>query len=431
MARMTRRSVLRSGLATILASGRAPAVRAETAAVHWLRWIDFVPASDALLKGPIAEACRKTLGIALTVETVNANDLRARIETAIRAGAGPDIVNMLNNWPHLYAGSLAAVDDVAEPLGKAQGGFYETARSAAHDGARWLAVPFNIVGIEIAYRKSWFDEIGYTEFPQTWEQYRAAGKRLKAKGRPIGQTLGHTFGDAPNFAYPYLWSFGGREIDSDGKTVVLDSAATRESVKFLTAFWQDACDEGGLAWDDTSNNRAFLSGAISATLNGASIYLEALRHPETYRSERGAPLKDDIRHAPLPRGLAGQFSYHQPFSDALMGYSKNQAAAKEFLRWITSKEVYETWFVSQQRYAIGSTLYWQGHPLWRQDAVMAPFRAAAASGRMMGYAGLPNAKAAEARARYVIVDMYAKAIRGMPPGDAVKWAHAELLKIYT
>jgi len=26
--------------------------------------------------------------------------------------------------------------------------------------------------------------------------------------------------------------------------------------------------------------------------------------------------------------------------------------------------------------------------------------------------------------------MYAKAVQGMPPEDAVKWAHAELVKVY-
>jgi multiple sugar transport system substrate-binding protein len=54
--------------------------------------------------------------------------------------------------------------------------------------------------------------------------------------------------------------------------VVINSKETIESVKFMTSFWKDAHDEGGLAWDDTNNNRAFLSQTICATLNGASIY---------------------------------------------------------------------------------------------------------------------------------------------------------------
>jgi multiple sugar transport system substrate-binding protein len=52
-----------------------------------------------------------------------------------------------------------------------------------------------------------------------------------------------------------LWSWGGKEVEADGKTVVLNSQETVESVKFATGLWKDSCDEGGLAWDDTSNNR--------------------------------------------------------------------------------------------------------------------------------------------------------------------------------
>ena len=93
------------GLAGILASARAPAYAQAPASVHWLRWADFVPASDVLLKGEITAECQKALGIKLTVETINANDIQARITSAIQSGAGPDIDNVLNNWAHLYTES--------------------------------------------------------------------------------------------------------------------------------------------------------------------------------------------------------------------------------------------------------------------------------------------------------------------------------------
>ena len=67
---------------------------------------------------------------------------------------------------------------------------------------------------------------------------------MKAKDHPLGQTLAHAFGDGPAFWYPYLWSWGGKEVEADGKTVVLNSKETIESVKFAVAFWKDACDEG-------------------------------------------------------------------------------------------------------------------------------------------------------------------------------------------
>src|SRR5438477_1143601 len=135
MARFTRRNFLKlsgggavaaktGGLAAILASGRAPAY-AQAATVHWLRWNDFVPASDELLKKELAPEAEKALGLKLNIETINGNDLQARTTSAIQSGSGPDVILGLNNWPQLYAESVVDVSDLAEEIGKAQGGFYE------------------------------------------------------------------------------------------------------------------------------------------------------------------------------------------------------------------------------------------------------------------------------------------------------------------
>jgi ABC-type glycerol-3-phosphate transport system substrate-binding protein len=417
------------GLAGILASGRAPAY-AQGAAVHWLRWADFVPVSDQLLKGKITEECQKATGIKLTVETINANDLQARITSAIQSGTGADIIMAIGNWPQLYADSVADAADVAEEIGKAQGGYYDVSRQVATVGAKWLGVPWTIGGGLITYRKSWLKEVGYDKFPDTWDTYREAGKKLKAKGRPFGQTAGHTFGDAPSWWYPYLWSWGGKEVESDGKTVALNSKATVESVKFAVALWKETMDEGGLAWDDSSNNRAYLSGTCSATNNGASIYIEAKRKPDAYKSEDGKPLWQDTDHAKIPKGAGGQFNLPFPFTHMLMGYSKNQKPAKDFLRWIHSKPVFGEWFTSQQGYTDGATKDWEKDPVWNVDPVLTPFRDIPPFGRLAGYAGPPNRKAAEVVTKYIVTDMYAKAIQGMAPEEAAKWAHDELVKIY-
>ena len=417
------------GLAAILASGRAPAY-AQGTAVHWLRWADFVPSSDVLLKGKITEECQKALGIKLTVETINANDLQARITSAIQSGTGADIIMGFNNWPQLYADSVADAGDIAEEIGKAQGGYYEVSKVIATVGSKWIGVPWAVGGGLIAYRKSWLEEVGYKSFPEDWDKFRDMGKKLKAKGHPIGQTAGHTFGDAPGWWYPYLWSWGGKEVEADGKTVALNTKDTVEAVKLAVALWKETMDEGGLAWDDSSNNRAFLSGSIAASNNGASIYLEAKKKPDAYQTEKGTPMWQDIQHAKIPKGPGGQYNLPGIFTDMLMGYSKNQKPAKDFLRWIHSKPVFEEWFTSQQGYTCGATKEWEKDPVWNIDAILLPFRDLPQSGRLVGYAGPPNRKAAEVVTKYIIVDMYAKAIQGTPAEEAVKGAHDELVKIY-
>src|SRR6266566_8915784 len=300
MTEITRRRALQlsgGGLAAILASGRAPAF-AQGTTLHWVKGSDYVPVSDQTLRTKINEQCQKDLGIKLNLEGVDGLTIQARVTSSVQSGSGPDIIQVFNNWAQLYPESVADVSDVAEAIGKAQGGYYETAKAIAFDGSNWLAVPYTIIGLQIVNRTSLWKEIGYDaeKYPQTWEEWREAGKKLKAKGHPLGQTLGHAFGDGPAFWYPYLWSWGGKEVEADGKTVALNSKEVVESVKFAVGFWKDAYDEGGLAWDDSSNNRALLSGTISCTNNGASIYLEAKKKPETYLTEKDTPLWKDIFH---------------------------------------------------------------------------------------------------------------------------------------
>jgi len=440
MGRIDRRSLLKlsgaavaagtGGLAGVIASGRAPAY-AQATTVHWLRWADFVPASDKLLKEKIAPECEKALGIKLNIEMINANDLQARTTAAIQSGTGPDIIMLLGTWPQLYADSVADVSDVAEEIGKAQGGYYDPQRAIATVGSKWIGVPWAVGGALVAYRKSWLSQAGAETFPETWDEFRVIGKKLKAAGHPYGQTAGHTFGDAPSWWYPYLWSWGGKELEADGKTVALNSKETIESVKFAVPLWKETMDEGGLAWDDSSNNRAFLSGTISATNNGASIYLEAKKKPDSYLTENGKPMRDDISHAKIPKGTGGQFNLAGGQTDMLMGYSKNQQSAKDFLRWVHSKPIFEQWFTSQQGYTSGATMGWEEDPVWDVDPVLRPFRDLPRTGRLVGYGGPPDRNAAEVVTKYIIVDMYAKAIQGMPAEDAVNWAHGELVKIHS
>jgi len=419
------------GLAGILASGRAPAF-AQGTTLHWLKFVDFVPVSDQLLKGKIKEECQKALGINLQVETINGDGMQARITSAIQAKTGPDILMAVSNWAQLYADSLIDVSDLAEERGKAQGGYFETARAVANNGKRWIAMPYTILGAMLVNRTSWFAEEGVTpdNFPKNWDEYRAVGKKMKPKSRPLGQTLAHAFGDGPAFWYPYLWSWGGKEVEADGKTVALNSKETVESVKFAVGAWKDSYDEGAMSWDDAGNNRAFLSNTICSTNNGASIYLLARAKPDDYQTESGKPLKDDCFHSPLPSGPAGQFSYHVPFSNLIPNYVVNQKAAMDFLRWFHTKDVYGEWFTSQQGFSVGSTKMWEEDPVWKIDPIMAPFRTAAESGRFAGYAGPAGRAAAETISKFIIVDMYAKAVQGASPEDAVKWAHEEMVKIY-
>src|SRR5436305_11836754 len=156
MARIDRRKLLQSGaggLAGILASGRAPAF-AQTTTVHWLRLGDFVPESVTLLRRELLPEDEKALGFKINLETINGNELQARIASSIQSGSGADLIHAMHNWLLLYAESVVDVSDVAEVVAKEQGGFYDIFASVAKSDRGWLAAPWAAHGNLLCYRKS-------------------------------------------------------------------------------------------------------------------------------------------------------------------------------------------------------------------------------------------------------------------------------------
>src|SRR2546429_7660182 len=97
---MDRRGFLKTtGGAGILAAGRAPAF-AQGTNLHLLRWDDFVPARDQILRQQLLPEAGKAMGVEVQLETINATDLQPRITAAIQPASGADIIMPLHNWPH-------------------------------------------------------------------------------------------------------------------------------------------------------------------------------------------------------------------------------------------------------------------------------------------------------------------------------------------
>src|ERR1700730_4873190 len=166
-----------AGLEGILAARRAPAF-AQGTRIHLLQWVDFIPEGDAEVRRQVAEYS-KQMKVEVAFETINANDLQARITAAIQSGVGPDIIMMLHNWPHLYAGGLADIGDLCEWKAGEQGGYYPHSDAAARLGKRWLALPYFTGTPLIADRQSWVAEAGANQPPKTLEEYKKIGGALQ------------------------------------------------------------------------------------------------------------------------------------------------------------------------------------------------------------------------------------------------------------
>ena len=172
MPRIDRRKLLKlSGAGTLAAARRArrhsrfrasaclrPGHDAALAEIRRLR----AGLRSAPARARSRTSARRRSASTLSIETINGDGMQARITSAIQSKSGPDIMMAASNWAQLYADSLVDVSDIADEVGKAQGGYFQTARDIANDGKSWIAMPFTILGVLFANRTSWFADVGIT-----------------------------------------------------------------------------------------------------------------------------------------------------------------------------------------------------------------------------------------------------------------------------
>src|SRR5712691_1907051 len=300
-----------AALAAAVACGPTPATAPPSASpsgpvqlkgtkVNLLHWTSFVPDEDKWFKETLVNDWAKPNGVDLTVELVSANEAQPKIVAALQAGGGPDVMLLQWTWSHLYADKLSDVGAIAEKDGSDGGGFYDATRQNAQVQGVWRAVPFGMLGNAMHHRESVLKQAGADKFPSTWSDLTKVAADAKTKSKLfLGQAMGHSFGDPPTFLQPFLWSYGGSETDETGKKIAVNSAATKDALVAFKDLFDKSADPQCLAWDDSRNNRACAAKQIWATLNGASIYLSAVKADPDLANDTQLPL--------LPAGPKGQF----------------------------------------------------------------------------------------------------------------------------
>ena len=358
-----------------------------------------------------------------------------KIEYQIQAAGGsavPQLVSMVENksgadlaWVQqewLYRDALVDVSDIAEEVGKQQGGWYDEIKSLSVDKGKWKSVPKGNIGQLMVYRKDWFEEAGIKKFPDTWDEFLEAGIKLKAKGHPFGMSMGHGFADNYSWMYPLLWSHGVTVMDKDGKKVALDSSETEKVIEYVKRLYKEACIEDCIGWLDPANNKAFLTSQISCTNNAYSIMVSAKRDlPEMGKV---------IDHALNPAGPKGRFHSLVPVTHGVFAYSKDVQGAKDLLRWLMNPKQYRPWIASGDMYFAPYLHGFDKVPEWDIEPRVKPFQKVLETGKLTSWPAPANRQHGEVINRWVVIDMFTKSLTGTPTKTAIADAVAQLKTIY-
>jgi multiple sugar transport system substrate-binding protein len=183
-----------------------------------------------------------------------------------------------------------------------------------------------------------------------------------------------------------------------------------------------------LSWLDPNNNKAFLAGEISLTLNGISIYYAA----KTSSDPNMKAIAADIQHATPPVGPVGKPAYGGlMFPAFVFRYSKYPNAAKAYLCFMMEREQYEPWQAACIGYVSHPLRAYETNPVWTADPQHVYYRDVVKNMRHTGYAGKPGKEAAAVLADFVVVDMFAEACTGQRTAkEAARGAEQRALRHY-
>lgn len=407
-----------AGIAGILTS-RTPPAFAQKRELSILSWNHFVPASDEKLREQAATFSREQ-GVSVKVDTIAHRDLPAKLAAEAQTGAGHDMVFLTGIEPAMYKDKLADVDSFAEELGRKYGGYQDLARQGCILGGHWKAVPWFYLDMPGTYREDYFAEVG-EKTPETYDDLLRAGRKLKKAGHPVGIAISHT-PDSTESMLTVMYGFGAKIAEPDGKTVAINSSATRDAVSYVQALFREAMEPEVLAWDDASNNRFMLSGKGSWTYNGISIYVVAKRDvPEI--------AKQLNHHLPL-RGPGGQHGNARLQSFGIWKFARNAELARDFLRFHFEEKQYNEWIQASVGYNHPLLKQYEAHPVWRNDPKLAMMADYGRTAHIYGWPAPPDERIQLIVQMYIIPDMFAKAVTGTPVQEAVTWAEREIRKIY-
>jgi multiple sugar transport system substrate-binding protein len=432
----SRRSFLAKTGTGLALAGLTPAIsapfiaraRAADKTLKIIQWSHYVPAYDKWIDGFARDWGEKN-GVAVTVDHIPHLEMPARAAAEVTAQAGHDLFGFPGSGgPHLYIKQLLDLGPLVTEMEAKYGKVQPIGRQTAYDpdSGTWPAFPDWYGVFPGLYRKDLWDEIGMV--PDTWEDIRQGGAKLKAKGNPVGIGLAHSVD--PSLSWRALmWSYGATEVDESGKQVTINSKQTLEAVKLARAIYKEAMNPEVLSWDDAGNNRFLASGKGCWIHNPISAYRTIQQsNPE---------LADKIFLWKTPAGPARRLAAAAPNSYGIWKFASNQEAASEFLRYFAVHWAEAFKASTGFNYPMFADIVPEPMPILSNDPSSHPtdklavLQTANEWHAAYGYPGPGGPAADEVANAFIIPDMMAAAATDkMTPEEAVAWADKQIHGIY-
>jgi ABC-type glycerol-3-phosphate transport system substrate-binding protein len=258
---------------------------------------------------------------------VPANDVPAKLATAIAGGEPPDAVRLggaATNSLFITNGHAAALDDWDPKIGSYD--WIPTIKEAVTRNGKMYAMPVNSGVQGLIYNREVYQKAGVDpeKPPTTFDQLLETAGKIADFGK--GEIWGHYLLTAPttqtgsDYFVPVLWAFGGKEVTEDGKITFNGP----EGVAALS--WYKSMFARKVMPVKQVNETQMLQDYLTGNVGSMGVT------PAVLANVSGASFKSGS--AKIPAGPKGQMATIGFGTIMVMDKAKNREAGWAFARFI-------------------------------------------------------------------------------------------------
>ncbi len=369
---VSRRKALKLGAAAAvlpLVHIRTAGAAGKVSIAIWNHWIED---ANNVLRMQIAQFSDKTkIEVqADFIDPTSSNQLILIEAAEALAKAGHDIYSFPTWEVQNHIEDLEPVDDLMARLTPKVGPANPVSEFMGKSKGHWFAVPSStggqLKGIEgrITILKEAAGLNVLEMFPAkadpmpgadswTWDALLKAAEACDKAGKPFGIGLG-TSSDSIDFAGCLFAAFGAELVNAKGD-ITVKTDAVRQVMEYAQRLVK-VLPKNAVAYDDTSNNRALISGQSALIFNPPSPWMAA---------KRDAPaVSADIWHFPSPSGPKGRYVAYLPYFLGIWNFAKNKPAAKDLIEHLSQREQVEARCIASGGYDIPPFLSMSDFKIW-------------------------------------------------------------------
>jgi multiple sugar transport system substrate-binding protein len=408
---VTRRRALQvAGMAAAIST--VPFTRFAHAADATLRWWSpqSAPAQLEAYKFQIAAFQAANPGVTVAFEPTSDETYPAQLAAAYASGQVPDIVTHIPSFSvaSYYAkGLVEPFDDVIKAIGPEK--YFDGANKTyeAGDGHFTGTGIGNTASDNLWVRKDLMKKAGIEKIPETWDELRAAAKKMQGGGI-YGLPLPFAKNSATSFVVTTLIHGAGGQLFTPDLQVAINSDATANALEFYKSL-REFAPPGATSYSWGEMITAFVSGATATGYYAGRVLVNVTKQNPKIANDITCVLYPTISSAVAKSSLNDFPSVFIPKG------TKNLEAAKKFAAFLFQPEGYIKQLLAAPGHVLPVLKTIAENPAYTSDPIITKYpkevelmTVNSAKGYNMGFespAHKPNTKSVDIIAADVLSEM--------------------------